>query len=512
MKTWFIVAGIFLHAVLLADSYKLFLGTFDDSYPERAQKHADEIVKKAQAAGIETHIKKVRNQKGTFRIVESVRFKDKAAFIRAKNGAKRAGLDFFSKRYPSATNANKREVSQKREKKSLHRGAKQRGKSAVKTKPSLFFGSNDTMVRVIEEGLALQKQMASEKRDYLKSVAKAYDDSGLALKLVGERALNSERNGIETAIVWDLLDGGYVQKRRIKREKELQKGIHFDTGSKNISENYRRLASYEMEAVKNSIRHHFTKERTALLEKMKRESKKRVQQGLLTGDRYDRIRTEYRKERESLLYFEKVIKKPFDMRYRRLVKKIEKIRLLSRERMQKEAVKNSIDLKVLKERSKLLETDYGWTSKVKADIYLDRKQYTFIDRRETLAGMHVKIPFNLLSDEREMLAIEKRQLQRKLKSEKMLLKRIVAQYYDSISYKQNKITRITEEIAMARKEISMVAKKRRLGIITQNSDPRLEKMRHRLHILKLQEDRWLLRADILQELVELQYLSGIKVL
>lgn len=65
---------------------------------------------------------------------------------------------------------------------------------------------------------------------------------------------------------------------------------------------------------------------------------------------------------------------------------------------------------------------------------------------------------------------------------------------------------------MARKEISMVAKKSRLGIVTQNSDPRLEKMRHRLHILKLQEERWLLRADILQELVELQYLSGIKVL
>ena len=175
----------------------------------------------------------------------------------------------------------------------------------------------------------------------------------------------------------------------------MQKGIYIDTGSKNISENYRRLASSKSEI---------------------------------------------------------------------------------------EAEKNSIDVEVLKERSKLLKTDNGWTSKVKADIYLDR--------REILAGMYVKIPFNLLSDVKEMLAIEKRQLQRKRKSEKMLLKRMVAQYYDSISYKQNKITRITEEIAM-------VAKKNRLGIVTQNSDFRLEKMRHRLHILKLQEECWLLHADIL---------------
>ena len=46
MKTWFILAGIFLHTVFLADGYKLFLGTFDASHPEQAQKRADEIARK----------------------------------------------------------------------------------------------------------------------------------------------------------------------------------------------------------------------------------------------------------------------------------------------------------------------------------------------------------------------------------------------------------------------------------------------------------------------------------
>jgi hypothetical protein len=94
----------------------------------------------------------------------------------------------------------------------------------------------------------------------------------------------------------------------------------------------------------------------------------------------------------------------------------------------------------------------------------------------------------------------------------MLLKQLVTQYYDTISYKQNKISRIEDEIAALYKEIATAQKRSRLGIVASGSDPALAKMRLVLRILKLKEEAWILRAEILQKLIDLQYLTSEKVL
>jgi hypothetical protein len=508
MKLLFLT--IFLCTTLYADSYKLYFGTFDATHPKLAEKNANDAVEKAKRAGLVTRINKIKNKKGSFLIVESVLLKDKESYDKAKELAKSAGLDFFSKRFPSKKPKSDPSALDK----PTHRTIKNdlETNSSIVTEKSPFFGSNQTMVSLIETGLRFQKKMAAEKEMYLKSVADAYDDNGLGVKLLGERALNRERNGIETGIVWDLFKDGYMHKRHIKRVKQLQNGIRFDADSKNISDNYREITYYDIENVKNLVRYHFTKKRLSILAEMKKEAKKRVRHGVWRQDRLNRIDAAYQKAYDAMHYFTKVKKKPFDWRYKDLIKNIEKYQLLPSEHMELEAKKNSFSLQMLKARMKLLDMGESWTSKIKTDIYIDRKQYTFIDRRETLAGIHVKIPYNLLSDDKEMRAIERRQLRRKVASEEMLIKDRMMRYRDSISFNQNKITRMQDEIASVAKEIEMVKKREELGIIASDAVPRLDKMRLRLHLLELQEQEWILRAEILQKLIDLQYISGIRVL
>ncbi len=510
-----IIAAL-LHGALFADSYRLFLGTYDASHPQRARKNAQEAVEKAAAAGIETEVVTSRNKKGTFLIVQTAILPDKKAFLQLKSAAERAHLDFFVKQYDTAH----KPVSGQREVKpaKLHKAqksAKKSGKrSAAQTESDPFFGSNETMVEILEGGLALKEKMLTQKGAYLKHVSRAYRDSGLSLKLVGERAINSERNGFETAIVWDLLGGGLLQKRGEVRRMQIEKGIRFDSENRHITENYRELALYEIEAIKNRIQRHFSGMRVALLEKMRRYARKRLREGYLTQDRYEAIKSAYTTEHERLLYYESVTQKRFDRRYRSLIAKIEKVRLLPPVRLQEEALQKSLDLQILKERLALIGSDGGWQKRVRADIYLNRKEYTFIDRRETLAGMHLKIPFNLLDDgdEKEMEKIEKEQLQRKIESEEMLLKRRVLHAYDAVRYRQNRIVRLSEAIAKERKTIALLRKREKLALSAESGDTKLQKLEHRLQILALQRERWLLRAEILEELATLQYLTGIRIL
>jgi len=375
-------------------------------------------------------------------------------------------------------------------------------------KADVLFGENNTLVHLMEEGLDFRQKLAETKTRYLALQKQKMETSGLSLNLDAERALKRERNGYTTELSWDLLDNGYFGSRKEAERKVIQESISFERMTENLIENYSRVANYEIEDIKHYISLIFAKRKRKKIEKYLSIAKQKLEKGFITKWDYNKIAVFYQKNKTALDYLSHKAGKPFSKKYASLIENIENTKLLDAEMIRNYTLQNAPVLKMEKERAKLLSNQENWQEKVKAEVYLSRKEYTFIQRDETLAGVEIEIPLDGFDDDKELMKLEKMYSGWKRKSLEMLLQKEVDNLLEELTTYKEQIAKIRKEMAHRQEQVALA--KQGLEQVSRSSDQTIWSVT--LELIDLEKELWLKRADILSALLKLQYLSGLRVL
>ncbi len=374
----------------------------------------------------------------------------------------------------------------------------------------VLFGENLTLRHLLEDGLSFRKDMMRTKEAYLKLYEAQFKRAALEAKIVAERALDSERNGYETGISWNLFGNGYFGSRSFAAEQKAQKNIAFEHDVDTVLSNYAEVAYYEIEDIKRTILYRYAQKRYMLLQKGMMTARRKLQSGLLTRLAYERIETAYEKSKKAKEYLLVNEPKPFDQKYRKLITVIETKKLIDAQKLTKLTLAHAPSVKIEKQKLTQSTMDDDWKQHLKAELYLKRKEYTFVDRQETLGGLQVRIPLESYSKNRELVRLEKEYSRQKMRSLKLILGKKVRYLYDRITYNREQIDRMQKERTLAQHQLEQYRYK--------VTHPAGERMRTRwenmlmteVNILDLEQNIWIARADILSALLKLQYLSGVR--
>jgi len=374
-------------------------------------------------------------------------------------------------------------------------------------KDAILFGNNPTLVHLMEEGLDFRQKLAQTKARYIALQKRKVEKTGLSLDLEAERALERERNGYTAEINWDLLHNGYLGSRKEAERKALEKSISFEKMTQKLIDDYSRVATYEIEDIKQHISYIFANKKVQKAKSYVNRAKKKLNKGLITKWEYNKVAVMYHKYKTELEYLSSAKGKPFSRKYYALIKNIEKSKLLENALIYEHTLKNAPSLKMEKQRTALLSESDDWRENIKAQFFLGRKQYTFIRRDETLAGLEVRIPLEYFGEEEELTKLEKIYSEWKQKSTELLLRKEIDNLTESLGEYKEQISRINKEIDYRRQQLSLLERS-----LTQTTTNPEDKWVEHMKLIDLEKELWLKRADILSALLKLQYLSGIRVL
>ena len=376
----------------------------------------------------------------------------------------------------------------------------------------VLFGENPTLRHLLEDGLSFRKDMMRTKEAYLKLYEEQFKRIAMEAKMELEHAFDTERNGYEAGIAWNLFGNGYFGSRSVAKEKKLQKSIAFEHDIDAVLSNYAEVAYYEMEDIKRTILYRYAQKRYLLLQKGMLTAQKKLHQGLLTRFAYERIKTAYEKSKKAKEYLFVNQPKSFDRKYRKLITAIETKKLIDAQKLIQLTLAHAPSIKI--EQQKLMQSTMNndWRQHLKAELHVEQKEYTFVKRQETLGGLQVRIPLEGYSKNRELVRLEKEYSRQKMRSLKLILGKKVGYLYDRITYNREQIDRMQKERTLAQHQLEQYRYK--------VSHPAGERMRTRwenmlmteVNILDLEQNIWIARADILSALLKLQYLSGVRLI
>ncbi len=493
-------------AILQAASYTLQLGAFDVSHPAQAKEAAQELIEKAKAAGIET--RQVVRRVGSHRylLVQTEVYPRVADLAEIKKRAKRARLDFFIRPVSDSKRAADKPPAPPKPVKTTS--------SATKTQHTAstddLFASNSRFREIIEEGLEIRQRMYMDKERFLESYREHISGAPLEAKLKFERAVGAERDGADVGLLWNIYDGGLFGKKRIQT-RTLAKSLAYENDIGKISDTYAKMAQLEIAGIKKNIDYIFTREESGVLQEMLRHYRRRLASGLITRNMYDTLFTRYQQKRKSLDYLAYQTFEKFDSRYRKLVTGIEDVKLLDIKTLQQVALQNLLSRQREELRYVKLSTEERWYDGIRVRGFLDRKQYTFIPRRETLAGIELNVPLSIKHGDSYARA-QRTLLKQKHASEKLLLAKEIDALYMDIAYRKSEIEKLKKALHLSQKSLRRIALKRRAPIASERADLYYQQMQQRLALVEDQHRIWSLRADILLDLIQLQYTSGVRIL
>ncbi len=375
--------------------------------------------------------------------------------------------------------------------------------------PSIF-GHNATLLHLMEDGLDFRKDMLKTKEEYLALYESHFQKTALEARFTAERAFSKGRNGYEMGIAWDILRNGYYGSRKKAQKKRLQRSIAFDYEIEDIISNYSQVAYYEIKDIKRTIAYYYEQRRNTLLKKALYDGAQRVGIGTMTRMDYDKLETEYEKSCEVLdhIYIKRL--KPFDSKYRSLISTIETKKLLDAEKLKRVTLQNAPALKIEKQKLEAATLEDKWTDHIKAELYLNRKQYTFVEREETLGGVQLRIPLDDFEKKEQLLKLERKYYLQKIRSLRLFLEKEVSFLYDNIAFHKERIGKLKQEKSYQLKLLKHYNFKSRHPLKGDSGISEKEQFLKKAYILELERDIWQERADILGALLKLQYLSGIR--
>ncbi len=375
-----------------------------------------------------------------------------------------------------------------------------------------FFGENGEMRKIIEEGLQIKSHMQAEKARYLDAYESSMRRNGLSAVLGAERALGQKRNGFATGLRWSLFDGGYFGSREDARRKRLQEEIAYNREIEGVVSAYTKIAALEIGSIRHTIAYHYSGMKRPILKRLLRQAKRKLHSGIITRATYRQIKALYDKNEKALHYLKFHQGKKFDQKYRKLIEKIETVKLLPLDRITERAVAHAVSVENARAKLQLADDPEGIADHIKTTLYLDRKQYTFVDRRETLAGVGVAIPLDTFSKSDELRSVTKQHLKIEARSAELLLRKEIAARYDDIAWHKDLIAKYKRQIALYRGDISQLQARDRYAIAAAYGDSQIDTAMTKLKLLEERQHIWEERCEILINLIRLQYLSGIKIM
>jgi hypothetical protein len=375
-----------------------------------------------------------------------------------------------------------------------------------------IFGHNTTLLHLMEDGLDFRKDMLKTKEEYLALYEAQFHKTALEARLTAERAFSDRHNGYEVGIAWDMLENGYFGSRKKAYKKRLQRSIAFDYEIEDIISNYSQVAYYEIKDIKRTIAYYYEQRRNRLLKKALQDAAQRVRIGTMTRMDYDKLETEYEKSCEVLDHIYLKRAKPFDTKYRSLISTIETKKLLNAEKLKRLTLQNAPSLKIEQQKLKAATLEDKWTDHIKAEFYLNQKQYTFVEREETLGGVQLRIPLDDFKEKEQLVKLEREYTLQKIRSLRLFLGKEVTFLYDNIAFHKERIGKLKQEKRYQLKLIKHFNYKNRHPVRGDIRVSEKEQFLKRVQILELERDIWLERADILGALLKLQYLSGVRLL
>ena len=375
-----------------------------------------------------------------------------------------------------------------------------------------FFGSNPVFVKLLEDGLAVQKEMQKSKESYLALYETQQRQSGLEARISAEKALNADRDGFEAGLNWQLFSNGYFGSQQEAKRKRSQKALMYSKDMQNILARYSKVAAYEIEDIKKSISYYYTVQKEDLLHRLYTLSQKKLRRGLLTKSTFVKIDTRYRQSSKDLHYLSSQHKEKFDSRYKALISSIEKTRILDLDTILKVSLKDSPAMQSEKEKARLLDLEENWAEEIRGKLYVKRKEYTFIDRKETVAGFQLDIPLDYFGGKDELAKLERQKFERMKKSIELLFRKEIGKIYENIVYHKNAIEKVHEEVHYLQTLMEQIEHKKRNPLPVESRDFTTQKLFTEVRLIEADENIWLHRCDILIALIKLQYLTGIKIL
>jgi len=378
---------------------------------------------------------------------------------------------------------------------------------------TMLFGENRTLRHLLEDGLNFRKDMMRTKEEYLNAYEAQFKRTALEAQLSAQRALDTKRNGFETGVAWHLFENGYLGAKSLAVRKRVQKGIAFEHDVDTVLSNYAEVAYYEIEDIKRTILYKYAQRRVELMKRGVTKARHKLHAGLLTRLAYERIETAYKKSQKTLEYLFVPTLKPFDDKYFNLISHIEKKRLIDVEKLKRLTLKNAPSVKIEKEKLAEALLDDDWKNHLKGELYLERKEYTFVDRRETLGGLQLRIPLDRYGKNAELKRLERAYSRQKLKSIKLILEKRVAYLYSRIGFAREQIDRLKKEHRLSLHQLQQYRYKAGHPSGEKERDNSWEKrLMIEKSLLDTEQNVWLQRADILSALLKLQYLSGVRLL
>ncbi len=375
-----------------------------------------------------------------------------------------------------------------------------------------FFGQNTTLLHLMEDGLHFRKDMMRTKEQYLDLYEKQFHTTALEARIKAEHAFKYNRDGYEAGVAWRILRNGYFDARQKAKQMRLQKSILFERDIETMIANYSKVAYYEIEDIKQTISFYYVTKRNRVLGAARERALKQLRRGMITRMAYDKIDTAWQKSTEALEHLYSKSDKPFDTKYRNLISTIEHRRLISVQKLKALTLHNAPSLKIEAQKDAINSLEDDWQSHVEAEIFLERKSYTFIEREETLGGVQLRIPLQSYDKSDALLKLERAYSRKRLQSRKLYLEKEVDYLYDAIDFHRERIAKIDKEIAFYTGILKQCRYK--MAHPLQQSREHLQEqiVSSQVKLLELEEAVWIERADILGALLKLQYISGVRLL
>ncbi len=375
------------------------------------------------------------------------------------------------------------------------------------------FGENKELVRMLHNKNDISKKyLEKTKQRYLKNAVSKYEFNGLFLKGSSAKNFDQDKRDYNVRLEWNLFDGGYMEAKKDAQKKMLEFNLEYEEIIDDIAKANLELSLYKMSAISNFINYHFLKLQEALLFKTFKKDRKKFKSSLITATKFYKSKKAYEQISHKASYYGALEKELYDYKLKPFISEIENIKIVDKNSLLKESFYNSFALKRNKNKIKKSYITKEWGDRFKANIYVENRKYFFLEESDTIAGIGVQIPLDFYASKNEPQKVEIRANRLNRKVIKNLISKNIEEIYYKVGFYKANIKTLKSDIAFFQKEIKALKIKSKYPLSNGRVNLNDELGKLELLLSQHRQNIWLYRTEILKLLLQMQNISGVRVL
>ncbi len=375
------------------------------------------------------------------------------------------------------------------------------------------FGENKELLRLLYNKSDISKNyLEKRKTRYLENAVSKYEFNGLFLKGSSAKNFDQDKMDYNVRLEWNLFDGGYMEAKKDVRKKRLEYDLEYEEIINDIAKANLELSLYKMNAISNYINYHFLKLQKALLFQTFKRDRKKFKSSLITATKFYKSKKAYEQISHKVSYYGALEKELYDYKLKPFISDIENIKIADKNSLLKESFYNSFALKRNKIKIKKSYVSKEWGDRFKANIYVENKKHFFLEEADMIAGVGVQIPLDFYVDKNEPQKVEIRANRLNRKVIKNLIKKNIEEIYHKVNLYKANIETLKSDMLFFQKEIQALKIKSKYPLQNQRVDINDELTNLKLLLSQHKQGIWQQRTEILKLLLQMQNISGVRVL